>query len=146
MKRRRIITAISLLAAAALAGAAVPTPKPVAPIEPVFIEGSQYTATLDQTTRNWRLLPLDGQDVVIANPDVWCRADAAIPSGVWVVTRDAEGGIELTAPSVTALPAGHTGVVALHPCGRHEDDDDALHAPQLLIDLLATNAGGVYVH
>jgi hypothetical protein len=146
MNRRRIVTALALLGAAALAGAAVPTPKPAVPLDPVFVEGSQYTATLDQGTRNWRLLPLDGQDVVIANPDVWCRADAAVPKGVWLVSRDAQGGIELIAPSVTALPKGHSGRVALLPCGSDEESVNALHAPQMLIDLLATNAGAVYVH
>jgi hypothetical protein len=136
------------LAAIALVAAAMPTPPAPAAeagLEPVYVEGGQYTARLHQTSRSWRLLPVDGQDLVITNPDIYCRSEAAAPVGLWVLARDLDGGIELRAPSDTALPTGHDGRIALLPCGVPSRNGAALHAPQALIDWLAANNGAVLI-
>jgi hypothetical protein len=147
MRHRRIVVA-AVLAALALGAAAVPAPAP-RPVEaPVYVAGSQYSAVLDQETRHWRLMPLDGQDLIVANPDVYCRADAAIPAGLWLVATDPAGGVELRATSLVALPAGYPAQVALRACGDAGNAGDvaALHAPRAFIELLASNTGAVYVH
>ena len=113
--------------------------------EPVFIAGGQYTATLDQRTHHWRLLPMDSQDVDIAPPAQECAQGAAIPRGVWLVTRNARGRPELLAPSVTPLPAGHSDRVQLLACGETGDGSPALAVPAELIDWLAARAGAVYI-
>ena len=147
MRRRRIVVA-AVLAALALGAAAVPAPAPQPVEAPVYVAGSQYSAVLDQETRHWRLMPLDGQDLIVANPDVYCRADAAIPAGLWLVATDPAGGVELRATSQVALPSGYPAQVALRACGDTGDDGDstALHAPRAFIELLAGNTGAVYVH
>jgi hypothetical protein len=144
MRRLQLLLAAGLAAIAAVA-AAMPS-KPVAHrAEPVYVEGGQYTARLHQSTRHWRLMPIDGQDLVVTNPDIYCRADAAVPGGLWVLARDPAGGIELRAPSDTALPEGHAGHIALLPCGADATDGDALHAPQALLDWLAAHNGAVWI-
>ena len=147
MRRRRIVVA-AMLTALAVGAAAVPAPTPQPLAAPVYVAASQYSAVLDQRTRHWRLLPLDGQDLIVANPDVYCRADAAIPAGLWLVATDPAGGTELRATSQVALPAGHPAQVALRACGDSDavGDAAALHAPRAFIELLAGNSGAVYVH
>lgn len=145
MLRLHLLLAAGLASVAAGAAVAtLPTRTTAASAEPVYIEGGHYTARLHQSTRLWRLLPLDGQDLVLTNPDIQCRADAAIPAGLWLVARDPRGGMELRAPSGTALPEGHAGHIALLPCGAVADDR-ALHAPQALIDWLAAHNGAVMI-
>jgi hypothetical protein len=120
--------------------------RPAAPrAEPVYVEGGQFTARLHQATRHWRLMPIDGQDLVVTNPDIYCRADAAMPGGLWLVARDPRGGMELRAPSDTALPDGHAGRIALLPCGADAAEGAALHAPQALLDWLAAHNGAVWI-
>jgi hypothetical protein len=130
-------------ATVAVAAAAMPG-RPQPQIEPVYIEGGQYTARLFQSTRSWRLMPVDGQDLVITNPDIYCRTDAAAPKGLWLVARSPDGRVELRAPSATTLPDGHAGQIDLLPCGA-DGDTTALHAPQALIDWLAAYNGAVYI-
>jgi hypothetical protein len=145
MRRLQLLLAAAL-ATLALVAIAMPLPTPATPTpEAVYIEGGQYTARLHQASRHWRLLPLDGQDVVISNPDIYCRANAAAPAGVWLVARDPAGGLELRAPSHTALPDGHDGRIALLPCGRDAHGVAALHAPQALLDWLGSHNGAVMI-
>ena len=71
---------------------------PAQPIEdagPVFNASSQYTAVYQQAQGQWRILPATGQDLAIATGD--CAAGRAIPKGVWLVTRDDQGRVELLA-------------------------------------------------
>lgn len=144
MRRLQLLLAAGLAAIAAVA-AAMPS-KPAAPrAEPVYIEGGQYTARLSQSNRHWRLMPVDGQDLVVTNPDIYCRADAPVPGGLWVLARDPAGGVELRAPSDTVLPDGHAGHIALLPCGAEVAQGEALHAPQALIDWLAAHNGAVWI-
>lgn len=145
MRRLQLLLAAALVAIAAVATAAMPS-RPAAPrAEPVYVEGGQFTARLHQATRHWRLMPIDGQDLVVTNPDIYCRADATMPGGLWLVARDPSGGMELRAPSDTALPDGHAGRIALVSCGTEVADGDALHAPQALLDWLAAHNGAVWI-
>lgn len=142
MRYLRLLFA-AVAASIAVAAAAMPG-RPQPRVEPVYVEGGQYTARLFQATRSWRLMPVDGQDLVITNPDIYCRTDAAAPKGLWLVARSPEGRVELRAPSATALPDGHAGQIALLPCGT-DGEPTALHAPQTLIDWLAAYNGAVYI-
>lgn len=138
-------TILGTLAVVAVAMPTRSTPAAEPRLEPVYIEGGQYTVRLHQDTRTWRLLPADGQDVVISNPDIHCRSDATAPVGMWLLARDPAGGIELRALSDTALPEGHAGHIALLPCGARSLSGAVLHAPQALIDWLAANNGAVLI-
>lgn len=132
---------LSSLMIAGAVTAYVETPKP----EPVFIEGSQYTAVLHQRSHEWRVLGLDGHEIQIANAGSSCAAQAPLPDGVWLVTRDAAGKPQLLAPSVTALPKGYPDHVSLVACNETRVAGRTLAAPSALIDLISSNAGAVYV-
>lgn len=109
--------------------------------DPVFSAGSQYTATLDQTHNQWRLQPVNGQDVVIYTGA--CATGAMVPQGVWLLVIAADGRPELLAPSVTRLPAGSPDRVALRACDRAHGRE--LAVPQSVLDLLTANTGAIYV-
>ncbi len=111
---------------------------------PVFSDG-QYTATLDQGSQHWTLLPIEGQGVEIFSPERQCAGGESIPVGVWLVTEDGRGRPELLAPSVTHLPPGHDGRIALVACGTEVDSGPSLAAPQILIDVLTERTGAIYV-
>lgn len=109
--------------------------------QPVFLAGSQYTATLEQTRNQWRFQPANGQDVVI---DVGsCATGAMAPTGVWLLVMDRQGRPELLAPSVTRLPAGSPDRIALRACDKAKGRE--LAVPQTILDLLKANTGAVYV-
>jgi hypothetical protein len=130
------LAAIALIAGAAAVASADDAP--------VYIEGAQYTASVDVESGQWRLMPLDGHDLRIDTAP--CGGAISVPTGVWLLQRDGAGQPELRAPSTTALPQGHPGIVALRGCG---DVDAAygptLNAPQQLIDVLVASTGAVYV-
>jgi hypothetical protein len=132
---------LSALAVSGALTAYTQAPKP----EPVFIAGSQYSATLHQRSHQWQLLSADGADLNVANTGPACAAQVPMPDGVWLVTRDAQGRPELVAPSVTTLPKGHDGHVRLIACGESGGGARTLAAPKALIDWLSNSAGAVYV-
>ncbi len=136
---------LNLLTLAALLPALVASAASVAAVDaaqPVFLAGSQYTATLEQTRNQWRFQPADGQDVVI---DVGsCSTGAMAPTGVWLLVMDAQGRPELLAPSVTRLPVGAPDRIALRACDKAKGQE--LAVPQTILDLLAANTGAVYVN
>lgn len=139
------IKAALSLSALAVSGALAAYSKLPQP-EAVFIAGSQYSATLNQRSHEWRLLSPDGAELSIANAGVTCAAQRPLPDGVWLVSRDADGKPELVAPSVTPLPKGHPDHVALVGCGEIATSTGrALAAPRVLIDWLANSAGAIYV-
>lgn len=133
---------LSLLVAATLA-AQVAQAKPREP-EAVFIAGSQYSAVLSQADRSWRLLPLDGADVELRTNGATCAGSTSLARGVWVVSRDEAGRLELVAPSTTSLADGAPAHVALVACGDADARTPAVVAPRVLVDWLATSAGAVY--
>jgi len=133
--------AAMLLSASAIAGSARPSPFHE-PAGGVFVPGSQYTASLDQTHNRWRLQPLAGPDRIIDTGT--CATGAMIPAGVWLLVRDARGRPELLAPSATVLPAGVPDRVALRSCDQARGSD--LAVPPALLDMLVAGTGAVYVY
>lgn len=104
--------------------------------------GTVYAVTYDQTSARWSASPGIGRAKVWRAKDARCASDE-IPNGYWIVARAADGSPELVAASHTALPAGHAERLALKVCG--DGGPEAVHAPQAVIELLADNAGVVYV-
>jgi hypothetical protein len=141
MLNLRTFVAMSSLALSVGAAANVP----VESIAPVYIEGGQYSAVLNQRTQAWRLLPADGIDLAVSSNGAGCHAGGHVPEGIWLVTSDATGHPVLTAPSTTALPDGHPGQVALRACGEPANGQPYVAAPQGLIDWLTYNTGAIYV-
>ncbi len=135
MRRRSIVFGFAA-ALAVVTAAVASTARP----EPVYVAGSNYTAVLEQQAQRWTLMPLDGADVEIRADAKQC-ASATIPTGLWIVGRDADGKPELVAPSQT-FTASSGERIALHACGQ---PGTGVAAPQVLIDWLASNAGAVYV-
>lgn len=114
-------------------------------VEPVFIEGGQYGAVLDQEAKRWRLLPGDGIDLVVTATDPSCAGSSRLPTGIWLVTEDGAGHPVLSAPSITPLPASHPEQVALRLCGERGDGSPHLAVPQGMLDWLTANTGAIYV-
>jgi len=112
-----------------------------APAPALYTPGSEYTATLDQTRSLWRLMPANGQDVVIDTGA--CATGAMVPTGVWLLVVDGQGRPELVAPSVTRLPSGSPDRIALRPCDQAHGRQ--LAVPQTVLDLLAASTGAIYV-
>lgn len=108
----------------------------------VYQAGGQYTAVLNSHTAQWQLLPSDGQDFAIQLQDS-CQSKANVPTGLWLLTRDAEGKPELLAPSQTVLPAGHSGHIPVVNCADKQANGIAL--PVSLIEYLSNNTGAIYV-
>jgi hypothetical protein len=140
------LTALIVLGIAAVAAFAKSDPVITPPLEPVYIEGGQYSARLDQATRTWRLMPMDGQDMVVSNPDIYCRSDAPAPRGIWVIVHGEHGQLELHAPSDTVLPPGHSGRIALRDCAEPVLADQAtLRIPSGLVEWLSVHSGAVFI-
>ncbi|MEZ5485073.1 MAG: hypothetical protein R3F01_07945 [Lysobacteraceae bacterium] len=113
---------------------------------PVYIEGSQYSAVLDQSAQRWRLLPADGIDLDVSAITASCASDQSLPVGLWLLTRGADGKASLTAPSATPLPVGHPEEVPLLGCGERSESGPYANAPQGLIDWLANSGGAILVN
>ena len=142
----RALTSALLLSTTLITSALLPSglsaaPTRLDPVEPVYVAGGQYTASLDQTQNVWRFLPMNGQDVVIDAGD--CSTGAMAPAGVWLLQLDRHGRPELVAPSATRLPAGAPDHIPLRACDQARGRE--LAVPQTVLDLLASNTGAVYV-
>ena len=118
---------------------------PVESLQPVYVEGGQYTAVLNQRTQSWRLLPADGIDLAVNAAETGCNPGGRLPPGLWLVTQDGAGRPTLVAPSHTELPAGHPEQVALRACGEPADGQPYVAAPQGLIEWLSYSTGAIYV-
>lgn len=134
MKRINTLIA-SLLLSTAVAGSELDN-------RPVYQAGGEYTAVLNAGNSQWRLLPGDGQDFAI-QLDKNCQSATSVPTGLWLLTRDADGKPELLAPSQTALPAGHSGHIPVVACD--EDRAKGVALPASLIEWLSDNTGAIYV-
>ena len=110
--------------------------------EPALIADTQYSAVFTQGRGSWLLYP-PGAGLVVAQEAGNCRNDQPIAPGLWLIARNSDGSIELVAPSVTPLPAGHPDRVALLACDSAEST--GLHLPPALIELLAREHGVVRV-
>ncbi|MGH8090779.1 MAG: hypothetical protein ACREO6_04915 [Rudaea sp.] len=113
-----------------------------APQHPVYFESGQYTALFAQGAQRWHLQPLDGDVVDVV--DRACVSELRLPRGVWLVTRDAAGRLQLVAPSATELPAGFPGQVHLVACGS-DADRGAFGVPDIVLTWLAGNSGSVMI-
>ncbi len=113
----------------------------VSQADPVYQAGGQYTAVLNTQSSQWHMIPRVKQDFAQHNQD--CRTNTTIPTGLWLLTRDANGKPELLAPSHTALPAGHSGHIPIISCSDLQGNGIAI--PAKMIDWLSKNTGAIYV-
>lgn len=105
-----------------------------------------YSAEVALDGAHWRLYDFDGRSLGVQGGAA-CAA-TRLPAGVWIVTRDAAGALELLAPSAVPLPAGHSGHIALRDCAipaEAGDDREALQVPDTVLHWLAENGGAVRV-
>ena len=112
------------------------------PPKPVYFESGQYSATLAQGARQWRLQPLTGDDVEVT--DRACINRTHVPDGIWLVSRDGDGGLHLLAPSSTILPTGYPEQIALRACG-DAGTDTALQVPPVLLAWIEHNVNSVLI-
>jgi hypothetical protein len=110
--------------------------------DPQYIFDGQYTAALQQHAQHWRLLPLRGEQVDVTEN---CRNSASVPAGLWYVSQDSDGKLQLVAPSVTTLPEGFPDHVALRACGEQSSAQAALFVPATALEWIAANAGTVLI-
>ncbi len=130
---------IALASGVALASAAAATRLPQ---KPVYFDGGQYSAALYQGARQWRLQPLAGDDVDVT--DRTCINRTHVPVGVWLVSRDGDGHLQLLAPSSTILPSGYPQQIALRACG-DVGSDAALQVPPVVLAWLEANVNSVLI-
>ncbi|HQW80727.1 MAG: hypothetical protein IPF83_04585 [Rhodanobacteraceae bacterium] len=135
-----VISAVCRLGFVALI-AALPVVAQEAGDAPALISETQYTAVFTQTPGSWLLHPAAAGALMRLN--VHCRDDAAIAPGLWLVTTDAVGQVELVAPSVTVLPPRHPQRIPLLACDSAESG--GLHLPAALIRTLVREHGVVRV-
>jgi hypothetical protein len=129
------------LLVAAVSAAAAPTF--IDGQSPVYTSG-QYGAVLDQSTQLWRVQPLVGQHVTLTNRDPSCLSSAVLANGLWLVTRDPRGGLELVAASDTALPTDASGSVSLQSCDE-PIDGLSVRVPQQVFNALNNYVGAVLI-
>jgi hypothetical protein len=141
MSKRHLVSGLFALALSAGAAANIPTES----LQPVYFEGNQYSAVLEQRTQSWRLLPADGVDIAVSAAESGCNPGGHVPPGLWLLTQDGAGRPVLTAPSHTALPAGHPEQIALRACGEPADGQPYVAAPQALIEWLNYRTGAILV-
>lgn len=130
----------ALIACASSQAGAYPTRFPV--YEPQYIFDGQYTAALQQHAQQWRLLPLRGDEVDVSTARC---ANANVPRGLWYVSPDGDGKLQLVAPSVTSLPKDFPERVTLRRCGEQADTHTTLFIPAEAFDWIAANAGTVLI-
>ena len=129
-----LVSAFALLSTAATAAEDLPGHQ----------AGSQYTATFHQHAARWQLTPADGQTLDVST-DAQCGQGQSLPTGVWLLTTDADGQPTLMAPSAVNLPAGHSGQLRLVECDQAADGTGTIAAPRLLLDLLTASSGAVRI-
>ncbi|MBI2397290.1 MAG: hypothetical protein HYV17_05795 [Xanthomonadales bacterium] len=118
---------------------------PAAAVEPAdlpqLIADTQYTAVYTQADGSWLLQP-PGAGLLVRQ-GARCRDDARIAPGLWLLTTDAVGQVELLAPSVTPLPPGHPERIPLLSC--ESSVSGGLHLPAALIQTLVREHGVVRI-
>ena len=137
----RLAVLYAALFATVAAGAAPAHAAETEDAGPVFTAGSHYSAVYHQSRGQWQILPVTGQDLAVDTGD--CATGAVHPKGVWLVSRDDQGRVQLVAPSTTVLAAGQSDTIAVRSCDNPEAQ--ALVLPQPLIDLLAADTGAVLI-
>lgn len=137
MRVSSVVRAIGL----AVLTAMLPVAAAVPADEPAFIVDTQFTAVFSQSQSAWLLHPAAAGALV--RQDVRCRDDARVAPGLWLVTTDAVGQVELVAPSVTPLPPGHPERIPLLTCDSAVSG--GLHLPAKLIQTLVREHGAVRI-
>ncbi len=140
------VTRIALAALTTLAIPNVGAAQQESALDPVYMEASQYTAMLQPQLHTWTLAPQIGSPVEIRSAEP-CPHQVVPSKGLWVIGRDANGGIELIAPSATLLAAGQSDRIALRSCETANDASagPAYGVPESVLDMLAANSGAVLV-
>jgi len=110
--------------------------------KPVYFDNGQYSAALSQNARQWRLQPLAGNDVDVI--DRSCMNRAHVPNGVWIVSRDTDGHLQLLAPSTTILPTGYPEQIALRACG-DAGTGTTLQVPPVVLTWIENNVNSVLI-
>lgn len=128
----------ALLLAASLPAVSMPSPA-YAPLQ--VLPGS-YSAVLHLQAQRWELLDPNGAALQIAVSD--CGAKPALPTGLWLLTRDRNGAPILLAPSATALPSGHSGEVPISAC-TDASTPHTLRLPPALLQALESYASAILV-
>ncbi|MBK7144352.1 MAG: hypothetical protein IPH76_03805 [Xanthomonadales bacterium] len=118
---------------------------PAAAVEPAdlpqLIADTQYTAVYMQSDGSWLLQP-PGAGLLVRQ-GARCRDDARIAPGLWLLTTDAVGQVELLAPSVTPLPPDTRS--ASRCCLANRVSAAASHLPAALIQTLLREHGAVRI-
>ena len=112
---------------------------------PVYFDGGQYSAALQQSAHHWHLQPILGDDVDVTDRASSCTSGTPVPKGVWLVTRDSTGQPQLLAPSTTALPPGYPEKLQLRVCGDEPDRQQALFVPAVVFDWINEHVGAVLI-
>lgn len=104
--------------------------------------GGQYTAVFNRSNSQWHMVPRVQHDFT-TQQNSNCSSNITVPTGLWLLTHDADGRPELLAPSYTELPEGHSGHIPIIPCS--EKPSEGLAVPAKIIDWLTENTGAIYV-
>lgn len=139
----KTVCSLALSLITAMATAATAAPSWAEGNLPVYTPG-QYSARLDQSTQEWQLLPLAEADVRVVNHDPDCLSTTILPSGLWLVTRDGVGRLQLLAASDTQLPADQAEIVPLRTC-TEPAQDRAIRVPAGIFDVLKNEVGAVLI-
>jgi hypothetical protein len=86
-----------------------------------------------------------GEEVDVTDSSAKCSSDETIPTGLWYVSRDADGKLQIVAPSVTELPNAFPQQVALRACGEEADEGVTLFVPDVAMNWIRTNVGAVLI-
>lgn len=128
----------ALLLAVALPATALPTPA----YAPQQVLPGSYSAVLHLQAQRWDLLDPSGAALQIAISD--CGATSAVPTGLWLLTRDHDGAPILLAPSATELPTGHSGKVSIGAC-TDAATPHTLRLPPALLQALESHASAILI-
>lgn len=123
--------------------ASVAVALPVEAQGPVYVSG-QYSARLNQSEQEWRLMPLAEADQFAVNHDPKCLSTAVLPHGLWLVVRNPLGGLELLAASDTPVAADQAARVPLLHCGE-AGTGLVVRAPEAVYRALAERVGAVLI-
>ena len=117
-----------------------------APMLDALILPSQYSAVLHSRAGRWEVLDPSGPRLQFETSA--CPSNVLLPPGLWLLTRDADNRPVLIAPSVTPLPAGHSGQISIRTCGSAQQDRDAsasLQLPDALISTLEQHGSAILI-
>jgi hypothetical protein len=138
----KLRTALAWLLSAAVATSALPYAEATTrSVEQAYPDGS-YSAILSDAGTRWRLFDVSG---AVSAVDVQgCGTPFRIPPGLWLLSRDRSGGVQLLAPSATVLPPGHRGIIEVRACGE-ANSSQTLQLPAALIATLESHASTILV-